>query len=104
MPAGGDGDLAEIRRLTGIADTIEAARYPAALPRGRGLVAGQPPPRSWSRRSPHRPGTGTDVPTVLVEGAGGLLVRYDDDGATIASLAYDVGAQLVVVTEPASAR
>jgi dethiobiotin synthase len=38
---------------------------------------------------------------VLVEGAGGLLVRLDDEGGTIADLARLIpGAQVVVVTEP----
>jgi dethiobiotin synthetase len=35
---------------------------------------------------------------VVVEGAGGLLVRYDEDGSTIADLAHTLGAPLVVVT------
>ena len=35
---------------------------------------------------------------MLVEGAGGVLVRYDDEGATIADLAHDLGAAVLVVT------
>jgi dethiobiotin synthetase len=35
---------------------------------------------------------------VVVEGAGGLLVRYDDDGATIADLAHRLRAPVLVVT------
>ncbi|MDP9396534.1 MAG: dethiobiotin synthase, partial [Actinomycetota bacterium] len=34
---------------------------------------------------------------VVVEGAGGLLVRYDDDGATIADLARRLSAGVLVV-------
>ena len=34
---------------------------------------------------------------VLVEGAGGLLVRYDPEGTTIADLAVELGAPAVVV-------
>jgi dethiobiotin synthetase len=34
---------------------------------------------------------------VLVEGAGGLLVRYDPDGRTLADLAADLGAGAVLV-------
>jgi dethiobiotin synthetase len=37
---------------------------------------------------------------VLVEGAGGLLVRFDEDGTTIADLAADCRADVLVVTEP----
>ncbi len=37
---------------------------------------------------------------VLVEGAGGLLVRYDDEGTTIADLAHWLAAPTVLVTHP----
>ena len=37
---------------------------------------------------------------MLIEGAGGLLVRYDDEGATLADLAYALQASVVVVTRP----
>jgi dethiobiotin synthetase len=35
------------------------------------------------------------------EGAGGLLVRYDDGGATLADLARALGAPVLVVADPA---
>lgn len=38
--------------------------------------------------------------TVLVEGAGGLLVRLDADGGTLLDLAVLLGAEVVVVTRP----
>ena len=38
---------------------------------------------------------------VLVEGAGGLLVRYDDDGTTIADWARALAAPVLVVVHPA---
>jgi dethiobiotin synthetase len=41
----------------------------------------------------------TGYELVVVEGAGGLLVRYDDDGATFADLARDLDAEVLVVTE-----
>src|SRR5690606_22737365 len=37
---------------------------------------------------------------VLVEGAGGLLVRYDSEGTTLADLARWLNAAVVVVTRP----
>jgi dethiobiotin synthetase len=37
---------------------------------------------------------------VLVEGAGGLLVRYDEEGATVADLARELAAEVLVVVEP----
>jgi dethiobiotin synthetase len=40
----------------------------------------------------------TDRDLVLVEGAGGLLVRLDDTGATLADLARLLGAPVLVVT------
>ncbi|MGH3246489.1 MAG: ATP-dependent dethiobiotin synthetase BioD, partial [Trebonia sp.] len=39
-----------------------------------------------------------DRDLVLVEGAGGLLVRYDNEGATIADLAATLDAPALVVT------
>ncbi len=42
-----------------------------------------------------------DRDLVLVEGAGGLLVRYDDEGATIADLARTLSAAVLVVVDPA---
>ncbi len=41
-----------------------------------------------------------DADLVLVEGAGGLLVRYDPAGTTIADLAAMLGAPVLVVTQP----
>ncbi|WP_131792591.1 ATP-dependent dethiobiotin synthetase BioD, partial [Candidatus Protofrankia datiscae] len=36
---------------------------------------------------------------VLVEGAGGLLVRYDDEGSTVADLARTLAAPVLLVSE-----
>jgi dethiobiotin synthetase len=41
-----------------------------------------------------------DRDTVLVEGAGGLLVQLTPDGATIADIALGTGAPLAVITRP----
>ena len=40
---------------------------------------------------------GLDADVVLVEGAGGLLVRFDDDGGTLADVAALLDAPVVVV-------
>jgi len=40
-----------------------------------------------------------DHDLVLVEGAGGLLVRYDEDGATLPDLARALGAPVLIVAE-----
>jgi dethiobiotin synthetase len=98
---GEPGDLAEIERLSGIRETVEGKRYPTPLsPAAAARLIGQPP---IDLRGVARHITDELEPRsrlVLVEGAGGLLVRYDEEGATIASLAYQLGAPLVVVTEP----
>jgi dethiobiotin synthetase len=36
---------------------------------------------------------------VIVEGTGGLLVRFDDDGGTIADVAWALGAPVLVVVD-----
>ena len=93
------GDLAEVTRLTGVGSTVELARYAAALsPAAAARIAGEPPVDVASIVQRIRDESAADL--VLVEGAGGLLVRYDDEGSTIASVAYETGAPLVVVTEP----
>jgi dethiobiotin synthetase len=96
---GETGDLDEIGRLTGITDLREYARYPdplspVAAARRSGLapidlthVAGRVLERA------------ADGGLVLIEGAGGLLVEYDEYGATIADLATMVDAAALVVAE-----
>lgn len=92
----GEGDVAIIAALTGVPG-VEYARYPEPLaPNIAARRAGLPQVTReelgvWLR--------GLDAPgrTVLVEGAGGLLVRLADD-LTLADLAADVGALLLVVT------
>lgn len=95
------GDLDEVRRLSGITTTFEFARFPDPLsPAAAARVAARPPVslalaarRIEELRESNR--------LVLVEGAGGLLVRFDEDGATIADLAKQLGAQVLVVTRAA---
>jgi len=99
LEPGEPGDLAEVRRLSGVTDLHEPARYPDPLS-----------PEAAARRSGVDPldrdevaGLVADLATsrdlVLVEGAGGLLVRYGPDGWTLADLARALDAPaLVVVT------
>jgi dethiobiotin synthetase len=99
LEPGDDGDLDVIRRLAGVTDVREYGRFsdplsPAAAARRAGrapvdlrAVAGQLAELSRERR------------LVLVEGAGGLLVRYDEEGTTIADLAHTLGAPVLVVTD-----
>ncbi|WP_084959331.1 dethiobiotin synthase [Thermoactinospora rubra] len=97
---GEPGDMDEVVRLAGVTTTFELARFPDPLsPAAAARRAGLPPvslrhaaARIRELAESHR--------LVLVEGAGGLLVRYDEEGATIADLARDLGAQVLVVVRP----
>jgi dethiobiotin synthetase len=94
---GEPGDLDEVRRLSGVDDVYEFARFSDPLA-----------PATAARRAGVTPPTVTDLAEriqglaepdlVLVEGAGGLLVRFDEAGATIADLASLLGAPAIVVT------
>jgi dethiobiotin synthetase len=100
LPAGAPGDLAEVHRLAGITDLHELARFPGALsPEAAARAAGSPPPDLGAAAGYIRELSRTRS-LVLVEGAGGLLVRYDGAGTTIADLARLLGAPVLVVTEP----
>lgn len=94
---GEPGDLQEIERLSGVDDLHELARYPEPLaPATAARRAGRPGLSATAVAESVR-GLG-DRELVLVEGAGGLLVRFDDDGATLADVAALLGAPVVVVT------
>lgn len=97
---GEPGDLAEVARLAGPVTTRELRRYPEPLA-----------PATAARRS----GLPTVHPSeiasaaveldathdlVLVEGAGGLLVRFDDAGSTIADAAWALNAPVLIVSHP----
>ncbi|GAA2054157.1 dethiobiotin synthase [Catenulispora yoronensis] len=94
------GDLAAVRRLAGVADLHEYARYPDPLS-----------PAAAARRSGLAPLDLDDTVRrirelaatrrlVLVEGAGGLLVRHDEDGTTLADLAHALAAPVLLVAHP----
>lgn len=95
---GEPGDLADVARLAGEVTTIGLARYPDPLaPNTAARRAGLPPVRTDEIvATAQRLAGAHDL--VLVEGTGGLLVRFDDDGATIADVAHGLGAPVVIVT------
>ena len=95
------GDLDDVRRLAGVTDLHEHARFPDPLsPAAAARRAGLPPlDLRTSERLVLDLAGARDL--VLVEGAGGLLVRYDDEGATIADLARDLAADVLVTVDPA---
>ncbi len=81
-------------------DVHEFARFPDPLsPAAAARTAGLPPVRL--AEAAERVGElAATRRLVLVEGAGGLLVRYDEEGTTIADLARWLGAAVVVVARP----
>jgi dethiobiotin synthetase len=93
---GEPGDLAEITRLVPGVTTRELARYPDPLaPATASRRAGLPPvtPADAARAAKD---LAVDHDLVLVEGAGGLLVRFDRDG-TLADVAAVLDAPVLVV-------
>jgi dethiobiotin synthetase len=94
------GDLDEVRRLGGVDDLHEPARFPDPLsPAAAARVSGLPPV-SLAGAAEQISALADTRRLVLVEGAGGLLVRFDEDGATIADLARRLGAPVLVVVRP----
>jgi dethiobiotin synthetase len=95
-PPGPSGDLDTIRRLSGVTDTYELARFGDPLsPEAAARVAGLPPLDLAAAAVLVKQ---LDADLILIEGAGGLLVRYDAAGTTIADLAVMLGAPVLVVT------
>jgi dethiobiotin synthetase len=91
------GDADEVARLAGAVTATELARYPEPLaPATAALRAGMTPVQ------PHQVAEAaaklaTEHDLVLVEGAGGLLVRFDAAGGTLADAARLLGAPVLVV-------
>ncbi|GAB3905802.1 dethiobiotin synthase [Kibdelosporangium lantanae] len=93
----GTGDLDTVRRLAGEVTTRELVRYLEPLA-----------PATAARRAGARTVTPAQVAgaaaeldethdLVLIEGAGGLLVRFDDSGATLADVAWALHVPVVIV-------
>ncbi|HEU4657205.1 MAG TPA: dethiobiotin synthase, partial [Capillimicrobium sp.] len=94
---GEPGDLEEVRRLSGVDDLHELARYPEPLaPATAARRAGRPGLSAAAVAEAVRGLADRDL--VLVEGAGGLLVHFDDEGATLADVAAALAAPVLVVT------
>lgn len=93
------GDVAEVVRLSGAGTAREYARYPEPLaPATAARRAGMAPVRPAEVAAEVAELASTHD-LVLVEGAGGLLVRFDDEGATLADIAWSLSAPLLVVAE-----
>ena len=91
------GDADEVARLAGAVTQAEVARFPEPLaPATAARRAGMKPVR------PHEVAEAaaklaTEHDLVLVEGAGGLLVRFDHEGGTLAHAAELLRAPVLVV-------
>jgi len=91
------GDAQEVARLAGPVTTAELARYPdplapATAARRAGRAPVRPPEIAEAAAK-----LATEHDLVLVEGAGGLLVRFDEAGGTLADAARLLGAPVLVV-------
>jgi len=96
-PGSDTPDLAVITRLSGVTDTHELARFPDPLsPEAAARVSGLPP-ADFGRAAALIERLAASRDLVLVEGAGGLLVRYDPAGATLPDLAAALDAPALVV-------
>ena len=96
----GTGDVDTVRRLAGPAVTVrELARYPDPLApetaaRRSGLPSVHP-----SQVTAAALGLEEAHDLVLIEGSGGLLVRFDAAGATLADVAWSLGVPVVIVAQ-----
>jgi dethiobiotin synthetase len=97
---GQTGDLEAVRRLSGVSLTRELARFPDPLSPAAAARTADQPPLDLAEVAVVVKQLAASVDLVLVEGAGGLLVRYDPAGATIADLAAMLSAPVLVVVSP----
>ncbi|MER8232384.1 dethiobiotin synthase [Streptomyces sp. NPDC101490] len=91
------GDADEAVRLSGAAVSAELGRFPEPLAPGTaarraGLAPVGPGEVAAAARK-----LAAEHDLVLVEGAGGLLVRFDEEGGTLADVAALLGAPVLVV-------
>ncbi|MEU1011346.1 dethiobiotin synthase [Streptomyces sp. NPDC005890] len=93
------GDADEVARLAGAVTAGELARFPEPLAPGTAARrAGMAPvhPHEVAERAAK---LATEHDLVLVEGAGGLLVRFDAAGGTLADVARLLNAPVLVVAQ-----
>jgi dethiobiotin synthetase len=97
LAARGPGDLAALGRLAGITDLHEYARYPDPLSPAAAARQSRRPALDLTTAAQRIRELAESRRLVIVEGAGGLLVRYDEEGTTIADLARMLHAPVLVV-------
>jgi dethiobiotin synthetase len=96
VAVGEPGDVDEVRRLAGVSDVHELARFPEPLaPATAARRAGRRAPRTAEIVAAVAALADRDL--VIVEGAGGALVRLDADGGTVLDVAAALDAPVLVV-------
>ncbi|MCH0562508.1 MULTISPECIES: dethiobiotin synthase [unclassified Streptomyces] len=91
------GDADEVARLANGVTAVEVARYPEPLaPATAARRAGLAPVHP-QRVAEAAAKLATEHDLVLVEGAGGLMVRFDEAGGTLADTARMLGAPVLLV-------
>jgi dethiobiotin synthetase len=100
VPSDGPGDLATVRQLAGVTDLHEYVRYPDPLSPAAAARRSGIPPLDFDDTVRRVSALAETRRLVLVEGAGGLLVRNDEDGSTLADLAHALKAPVLLVAHP----
>ena len=100
---GEPGDTDEVVRLAGDLTVSELGRYPEPLAPATAAARSGLPPVTPGRIAEEAARLAADHDLVLVEGAGGLLVRYDEQGSTLADVpaalaGRGLAAEVLVVT------
>ena len=91
------GDLAEVQRLTGADALFEFERYSDPLAPAAAARLAHRPMADLKVAATRIQELAAQFDMVLVEGAGGLLVRFDDAPTTLADLASWLGAPILTV-------
>jgi dethiobiotin synthetase len=93
------GDVQAVGALAGVpaTDLHELARYPDPLSPAAAARRSGTDAVDLAKAATHVAALAAEHRLVIVEGAGGLLVRFDDDGTTLADLAHRLQAPVLVV-------
>lgn len=94
------GDIDDVRRLSGVTDVRELARYPDPIAPATAARISGTPGVTVAQMVDAVSTLAADHDTILVEGAGGLLVEYNEQRETIADFAKAVDAEVAVVVLP----
>ncbi|MFI0233228.1 dethiobiotin synthase [Streptomyces sp. NPDC017086] len=93
------GDADEVARLAGPVTAAEVARYPEPLAPGTAARRARRAPVHPREVAERAAKLATEHDLVLVEGAGGLLVRFDAAGGTLADVARLLEAPVLLVAQ-----